>query len=94
MQDRITSCQEKVSAMHPLLFGVIFLLLNMVLLGMAIACVVASYKTVWHLVGVLKRKERLAFDWQLFIMAINVFLLLMIVIIWPLALYFTWHNLH
>lgn len=78
--------------MQSILFGFIFLLLNVVLLAAAIACTIAMYRTFWHVVAAFQRKEPLAFDWNMFVIVCCGFLLLTILVIWPMAIYAVWSN--
>lgn len=78
--------------MQTILFGFFFLLLNVILVGAAIACTTAMYKTVWHIVGVIQRKEQLTFDWNMFVVVCCSFLLLMVLVVWPMAIYSVWTN--
>ena len=78
--------------MQSILFGIIFMLLNLVLIGMAIVCVSVMYKTVWHVVGVIQRKEPMSFDWNTYMIMCCAFLLLMILVIWPIAMFSVINN--
>lgn len=78
--------------MQSILFGFVFLLLNLVLIGAAIACTVAMYRTFWHVVEVFKRKEQLSFDWNMFVILCCGFLLLTILVIWPMAIFAVWRS--
>lgn len=62
------------------------------LIAIAIVCSLACYRTVLHIIDVVKKKEKLAFDFHLFTVICAVIMLIMIVIVWPIALYSLWDN--
>ncbi len=76
--------------MHPFLFGIILLILSLLMLAATVAAIKVAYQSFWHVVGVIQRKERLHFDFHLFMIICCFSILSVILFIWPLAMYHLW----
>lgn len=73
-----------------IVFAIILFVMTLAFAAVAVVCIMASYRTVWHIVGILQRKEKLHLDFHLFTVVCAVFILAIIVAVWPIAMYHFW----